>query len=89
MGRILCETHGRSPIELVCAHIATPSTTAPMSLPTHCVVTLELYGETTDLRCCEPCATRLRAQASWSEADLELELADAEPVCAVCMADQY
>jgi hypothetical protein len=83
MGRFLCDKHGPSPIELVCAHIATP-----MTLPTHCIVTLDLAGATTDLRCCEVCATRLRAP-SISEAQLELELSDAVPMCAVCLADQY
>jgi hypothetical protein len=89
MGRILCDKHGRSPIELVCSHLAATTTTTPMSLPTHCVVTVDLYGGPLDLRCCEPCATRLRAQPAMSEEDLELELADAAPVCAVCLADQY
>lgn len=85
MGRILCEKHGRSPIELVCAHIATTT----MSLPTHCIVTLDLAGVPTDLRCCELCATRLRAQPPANDADLELELSDAVPMCAVCLADRY
>lgn len=82
MGRILCDRHGRSPIELVCSHLATTTT-----LPTHCIVTLELEGETTDIRCCEPCASELRAQVVSSEADLELALRDAMPRCAICMGE--
>jgi hypothetical protein len=61
-----------------------------MSLPTHCIVTLELYVETTDLRCCEPCATILRRQSVSSEAELDRALGDTVPMCAVCLAaDPY
>ena len=82
MGRILCDKHGRSPIELVCTHFAATTT-----LPTHCIVTVQIAGETTDIRCCEHCATQLRAAAASSEADLERELQDAETVCARCMGE--
>lgn len=57
-------------------------------MPTHCVVTLELDGEKTDIRCCEPCATKLRALVS-SDEELELALGDTVPMCATCLVEQY
>lgn len=69
-------------MELVCSHLATAA-----MLPTHCLVTLQLDGEATDIRCCEPCATELRALSVSSEAELERALQDAEQVCARCMGE--